>query len=72
MDLGWLNMFNKTEMSFSFGFAFLMLIFDNIIMAILIYYLDSVVPTDDAPRKHPLFFFNKVKIYMNSFLCLVS
>ncbi|KAI1729462.1 ABC transporter domain-containing protein [Ditylenchus destructor] len=55
-DLGWLNMFSGSTTSFTFGLAFLMLLFDCVLMVALIYYLDSVVPTDESPRKHPLFF----------------
>ena len=33
-----------------------LLIFDCILFTFLIYYFDAVLPTDEAPKKHPLFF----------------
>uniref|UniRef100_A0A7E4WCV7 ABC transporter domain-containing protein n=1 Tax=Panagrellus redivivus TaxID=6233 RepID=A0A7E4WCV7_PANRE len=54
--LNWLNMFAESTVSFSVGCAFLMLILDIFLMLVLIYYFDNVWPTDDSPRKHPLFF----------------
>jgi hypothetical protein len=56
VDLGWTNMFAESSHSFSFGMAFLMLKLDILILILLICYLDTVIPTDDAPRQHPLFF----------------
>uniref|UniRef100_A0A7E4WE17 ABC transporter domain-containing protein n=1 Tax=Panagrellus redivivus TaxID=6233 RepID=A0A7E4WE17_PANRE len=56
IHLNWINVFAESTVSFSIGCAFLMLIVDILIMLVLIYYFDNVWPTDDAPRKHPLFF----------------
>uniref|UniRef100_A0A915E7R5 ABC transporter domain-containing protein n=1 Tax=Ditylenchus dipsaci TaxID=166011 RepID=A0A915E7R5_9BILA len=55
-DLGWFNCFAGSTRSFTLGLAFLMLLFDCLCMALMIYYLDCVVPTDDSPRKPMLFF----------------
>uniref|UniRef100_A0A7E4WDV8 ABC transporter domain-containing protein n=1 Tax=Panagrellus redivivus TaxID=6233 RepID=A0A7E4WDV8_PANRE len=56
IHLNWLNMFAESTVSFSIGCAFLMLIVDVFLLLVLIYYFDNVWPTDDSPRKHPLFF----------------
>jgi len=56
IDLTIFNIFTESTTSFSVGLAFIMLIVDIFIMVLLIFYLDMVWPTDDSPRKHPLFF----------------
>jgi len=56
IDLTVFNVFAESTTSFSVGLAFIMLIVDITIMILLIFYLDMVWPTDDSPRKHPLFF----------------
>lgn len=59
IDLNLLNIFAESLTTFSIGYAFLMLVVDILIMCLLIYYLDAVWPTDDSPKKHPLFFLSK-------------
>ena len=61
INLNFANIFAESTSSFSVGLAFLMLIVDIIIMVLLIFYLDVVWPTDDSPRKHPLFFVPCIK-----------
>ena len=57
IPLTWFKLFNESTTSFSIGLAFMMLIVDILIFCFLIYYLDAVWPTDNAPRKSPLFIF---------------
>ncbi|KAE9555651.1 hypothetical protein FO519_001122 [Halicephalobus sp. NKZ332] len=56
IDLNLMNVFAESTTSFSVGLAFVMLLIDIVIMTLLIFYLDAVWPTDDSPRRHPLFF----------------
>jgi hypothetical protein len=57
LDIGWLTIFSGSTQQFTIGLAMIMLIFDCALFSFLIYYLDSVLPTDDSPKRHPLFFF---------------
>jgi hypothetical protein len=57
LDLGWLDIFSGSTQQFTIGLAMIMLIFDCTLFSFLIYYLESVLPTDDSPKRHPLFFF---------------
>ncbi len=57
LDLGWTSLFQEFPHSFTVGWALVMLLVDCAIMIFLIYYLDAIRPTDDSPRKHPLFIF---------------
>jgi hypothetical protein len=65
LDLGWLSIFSGSTQQFTLGWAMIMLIFDSTLFSFLIYYLDSVLPTDDSPKRHPLFFFEAfgIKIF---------
>jgi hypothetical protein len=57
LDIGWLTIFSGPQQQFTIGLAMIMLIFDCILFSFLIYYLESVLPTDDSPKRHPLFLF---------------
>lgn len=52
-----MNIFANSAHSFSFGFATIMICIDICLMIIISLYLDSVWPTDESPRRHPLFIF---------------
>lgn len=60
MDLGWLNMFAGSSLSFSFGLAYVMLLLNCGLLAFLIFYWDAVFPTDDSPRRSPFFIFGVI------------
>lgn len=55
-ELGWLTIFSGSHNKFTMGLAIIMLIFDTLLFLLLTYYVDSVLPTDSSPKKHPLFF----------------
>jgi hypothetical protein len=58
--LGWTDLFADPLHPFSVGYAFVMLLADTGLLLLLIYYVDAVLPTDDSPRRHPLFFLKVV------------
>ncbi|KAI6235602.1 ABC transporter ced-7 [Aphelenchoides besseyi] len=55
--IGWTNIFDNSTHSFAFGLAMLMLIVDVTLMILISLYLDAVWPTDNSPRRSPLFIF---------------
>lgn len=54
--LGWTSLFFGGTTKFTIGYSMLMLIIDSMILCLLIFYVDSVFPTDGSIKRHPLFF----------------
>jgi hypothetical protein len=63
---GWTSIFQGGLGQFTIGYAMFMLIVDSIIFCTLIFYIDSVFPTDGSLRRHPLFFL-EVEIIISIF-----
>jgi hypothetical protein len=60
LHFGWLDIFAGSTQQFTLGLAMIMLMFDCALFFCLICYLDSVLPTDDSPKRHPLFFLQAI------------
>ncbi|KAL3115157.1 hypothetical protein niasHT_016250 [Heterodera trifolii] len=54
--IGWSALLQSSASKFSFGFAFLMLLFDLLLFILLAIYFASVFPPKGSPKQHPLFF----------------
>uniref|UniRef100_A0A914BW66 ABC transporter domain-containing protein n=1 Tax=Acrobeloides nanus TaxID=290746 RepID=A0A914BW66_9BILA len=66
-----INFFATLPYFYSMGAATLMLLFDGLVMLLLTFYLDLVLPTDDSPKQSPFFFLKwclpkKDKVYPNN------
>uniref|UniRef100_A0A183BIK8 ABC transporter domain-containing protein n=1 Tax=Globodera pallida TaxID=36090 RepID=A0A183BIK8_GLOPA len=65
--LGWFQLFSGSFNQFSVGLAMLMLLFDSVLFALFSFYMDSVWPTDESPRRHPLFFLQLFGIQLSNY-----
>ncbi|KAL3070539.1 hypothetical protein niasHT_032329 [Heterodera trifolii] len=54
--IGWSALLGSGISKFSFGLAFLMLLFDLLLFILLSIYFASVFPPKGSPKQHPLFF----------------
>ncbi|KAL3115156.1 hypothetical protein niasHT_016249 [Heterodera trifolii] len=54
--IGWTSLLGNGASKFSFGLAFLMLLFDLLLFILLAIYFASVFPPKGSPKQHPLFF----------------
>uniref|UniRef100_A0A915ME39 ABC transporter domain-containing protein n=1 Tax=Meloidogyne javanica TaxID=6303 RepID=A0A915ME39_MELJA len=55
--LGWFSIFDNGTTQFTIAYSLFMLVVDSAILCFLIFYIDSVFPTDGSAKKHPLFLF---------------
>uniref|UniRef100_A0A915LQ69 ABC transporter domain-containing protein n=1 Tax=Meloidogyne javanica TaxID=6303 RepID=A0A915LQ69_MELJA len=55
--LGWFSIFDNGTTQFTIAYCLFMLVVDSAILCFLIFYIDSVFPTDGSAKKHPLFLF---------------
>jgi len=58
--LGWFSIFDNGTTQFTIAYSLFMLVVDSAILCFLIFYIDSVFPTDGSAKKHPLFLFEVI------------